>query len=75
MNKYIIRNSNDIMNIPPEHIDEFLREVKINHKLWYEARLNPATKSFMEFTPDGQNENTIEIVSTGELIIEEKSNG
>lgn len=57
MEKYTVRNINDIFEIPENLLDEFILDLKQQYKNWHESEDKTTRDVNMIFIPDGKHDN------------------
>ncbi len=66
MKQYIIRNVNDIFAIPEDLLDEFIEDLKRQHKAWHGMKEEITRDVNMIFIPDGRHNNISGFAYTAE---------
>ncbi len=59
MKQYIVRNINDVFEIPEDLLDEFIIDLKQQYKAWYKTENKPTGDLNMIFIPDGRHDNIL----------------
>lgn len=59
MNKYTIRNINDIFAIPEDLLDELFIDIRLQYWNWHKQKEKPTRDVDMLFIPDGRHDNIL----------------